>query len=158
MTTAHRVLNHLTHSDNSQSRRGQRNTEIFHGEKEPQRNMRQLLRTVHLFPSSPPKNIFDTKIHLYVQKKKLFQLSGLQTSEAALKKKKEKRFKLSSYYIHECETYIFYRSQHKHHKLRVLESGTSSGCGGREKERADLLCNGCHVCNCVSLAQTRAQP
>lgn len=120
--------------------------------------MRQLLRTVHLFPSSPPKNIFDTKIHLYVQKKKLFQLSGLQTSEAALKKKKEKRFKLSSYYIHECETYIFYRSQHKHHKLRVLESGTSSGCGGREKERADLLCNGCHVCNCVSLAQTRAQP
>lgn len=48
--------------------------------------MRQLLETVHLFPSSPPENIFDAKIHLYVQKKKTFQLSGLQTNEAALKK------------------------------------------------------------------------
>lgn len=40
--------------------------------------MRQLLKTVHLFPSSPPENIFDAKIRLYVQKKKtFFQLSGL---------------------------------------------------------------------------------
>lgn len=29
--------------------------------------MRQLLKTIHLFPSSPPENIFDTKIHFYVQ-------------------------------------------------------------------------------------------
>lgn len=102
--------------------------------------MRQLLKTVHLFPSSSPENIFDAKIHFYVQKTHLFQLSGLQPSEAALEKNG-----LNSLPV------IYTNVKHTNFTEITTQTSQTESLAerdelSREKERADLLCNGCPVC------------